>query len=102
MLPMMMSAAVVGLFWQLLYARPGASINYVLGLGDLACCRMPDIALYAVAITDIWMWAPFVMLLSLAGLSAVPSNFTKPQRSTALAHGTHSPASPCHWLLLSY
>jgi multiple sugar transport system permease protein len=32
------------------------------------------VALYAVAITDIWMWAPFVMLLSLAGLSAVPQH----------------------------
>ena len=26
----------------------------------------------AIAITDIWMWSPFVMLLSLAGLSAIP------------------------------
>ena len=34
----------------------------------------PDMALYAVAITDIWMWSPFVMLLSLAGLSAVPKH----------------------------
>jgi multiple sugar transport system permease protein len=34
----------------------------------------PQAALYAVAITDIWMWAPFVMLLSLAGLSAVPQH----------------------------
>jgi multiple sugar transport system permease protein len=34
----------------------------------------PDAALYAVAITDIWMWSPFVMLLSLAGLSAVPKH----------------------------
>ena len=31
-------------------------------------------ALYAIAITDIWMWSPFVMLLSLAGLSAVPKH----------------------------
>jgi multiple sugar transport system permease protein len=31
-------------------------------------------ALYAVALTDIWMWSPFVMLLSLAGLSAVPKH----------------------------
>jgi multiple sugar transport system permease protein len=29
-------------------------------------------ALTAIAITDIWMWSPFVMLLSLAGLSAIP------------------------------
>jgi multiple sugar transport system permease protein len=72
MLPMMMSAAVVGLFWQLLYSPSWGVINYVFGLGDFAWLSDPDIALYAVAVTDIWMWAPFVMLLSLAGLSAVP------------------------------
>lgn len=74
LLPMMMSAAVVGLFWKLLYDPSWGVINYVLGLGDLAWLSDPDIALYAVAITDIWMWAPFVMLLSLAGLSAVPQH----------------------------
>ena len=26
------------------------------------------------ALTDIWMWSPFVMLLSLAGLSAIPKH----------------------------
>src|SRR5260370_2972409 len=34
----------------------------------------PDVALYAIAITDIWMWSPFVMLLCLPGLSAIPSS----------------------------
>ncbi len=34
----------------------------------------PEVALYAIAITDIWMWSPFVMLLCLAGLSAIPSS----------------------------
>ena len=74
LLPMMMSAAVVGLFWQLLYSPIWGPINYVLGLGDFAWLSNPDAALYAVAITDIWMWSPFVMLLSLAGLSAVPKH----------------------------
>lgn len=74
MLPMMMSAAVVGLFWRLLYDPSWGPLNYVLGLGDLAWLSDADLALYAVAITDIWMWAPFVMLLSLAGLSAVPQH----------------------------
>ncbi len=74
LLPMMMSAAVVGLFWQLLYSPNWGPINYVLGLGDFAWLSNPDSALYAVAITDIWMWSPFVMLLSLAGLSAVPKH----------------------------
>ena len=72
LLPMMMSAAVVGLFWKLLYDPSWGVINYALGLGDFAWLSDPDAALFAIAITDIWMWAPFVMLLSLAGLSAVP------------------------------
>jgi multiple sugar transport system permease protein len=74
LLPMMMSAAVVGLFWQLLYSPSWGPINYVFGLGDFAWLSDRNAALYAIAITDIWMWSPFVMLLSLAGLSAVPKH----------------------------
>ena len=70
----MMSMAVVGLFWKLLYDPSWGPINFFLGLGRFEWLSNPDVALYAVAITDIWMWSPFVMLLSLAGLSAVPGN----------------------------
>ena len=74
LLPMMMSMAVVGLFWQLLYSPSWGIINYALGLDDFEWLSNPDVALYAVALTDIWMWSPFVMLLSLAGLSAIPQH----------------------------
>jgi multiple sugar transport system permease protein len=74
LLPMMLSAAVVGLFWQLIYSPSWGPINYILHLGDFGLLSNADTALYAVAITDIWMWSPFVMLLSLAGLSAVPKH----------------------------
>jgi multiple sugar transport system permease protein len=74
LLPMMMSMAVVGLFWQLLYSPSWGIINYALGLEDFEWLSNADVALYAVALTDIWMWSPFVMLLSLAGLSAIPQH----------------------------
>jgi multiple sugar transport system permease protein len=74
LLPMMMSMAVVGLFWKLIYDPSWGPLNYALGLGNFEWLSNPSVALYAVAITDIWMWAPFVMLLSLAGLSAVPQH----------------------------
>lgn len=74
LLPMMLSMAVVGLFWKLLYDPSFGIINYALGLGKFEWLADPDVALYAVAIVDIWMWSPFVMLLSLAGLSAVPKH----------------------------
>src|SRR5438132_5789828 len=74
LLPMMMSAAVVGLFWQLLYNPSWGIVNYLLGLERMEWLSNQEAALYAIAITDIWMWSPFVMLLSLAGLSAIPSS----------------------------
>jgi multiple sugar transport system permease protein len=72
LLPMMMSMAIVGLFWKLLYNPSWGIVNYLLGLEKFEWVSNPDFALLAIAITDIWMWAPFVMLLSLAGLSAIP------------------------------
>ncbi|AXI45651.1 ABC transporter permease [Sulfitobacter sp. SK012] len=74
LLPMMLSMAVVGLFWKLLYDPNFGIINYFLGLGKFEWLADPDMALWAIAIVDIWMWSPFVMLLSLAGLSAVPKH----------------------------
>jgi multiple sugar transport system permease protein len=74
LLPMMLSAAVVGLFWKLLYDPSFGIINYAFGLGTFEWLANPKMALYAIAIADIWMWSPFVMLLSLAGLSAVPKH----------------------------
>jgi multiple sugar transport system permease protein len=74
LLPMMLSMAVVGLFWKLLYDPNFGIINHAFGLGNFEWLANPDMALYAVAIVDIWMWSPFVMLLSLAGLSAVPKH----------------------------
>ena len=74
LLPMMLSMAVVGLFWQLLYSPNWGIINYALGLNDFSWLSNPEVALYAVALTDIWMWSPFVMLLCLAGLSAIPQH----------------------------
>ncbi len=89
LLPMMMSMAVVGLFWQLLYSPSWGIINYALGLEDFEWLSDPDVALYAVALTDIWMWSPFVMLLSLAGLSAIPQHLYEAaaiDRASALVH----------------
>lgn len=74
LLPMMLSMAVVGLFWKLLYDPNFGIINHVFGLGNFEWLANPDMALYAIALVDIWMWSPFVMLLSLAGLSAVPKH----------------------------
>jgi multiple sugar transport system permease protein len=50
--------------------------NAVTGPDMLASsfARQPvsDLALYAVILVDVWMWTPFIMLLILSGLRAIP------------------------------
>ena len=74
LLPMMMSMAVVGFFWKLLYNPGWGIINYILGLGEFVWLANPKMTLISITITDIWMWSPFTMLLALAGLSAIPKH----------------------------
>ncbi len=75
LIPMMSAPVVVGLFWKLIYNPNFGIVNYLLGF---AAGRGPDwlgsatLALWAIVIVDVWMWSPYVMLLSLAGLSAIP------------------------------
>ena len=95
LLPMMLSPAVVGLFWKLLYDPSWGILNYALGLGKFEWLTDPKLALYAVAITDIWMWSPFVMLLSLAGLSAVPKHLYEAASIDRAGSWYTLPASHC-------
>jgi len=83
LIPMMLSPVVVGLFWKLIYNPTYGFFNYMVGLGstvpglDMLASRVanqptPGLALFAVALVDVWMWSAFVMLLVLSGLNAIP------------------------------
>jgi multiple sugar transport system permease protein len=71
-LPMTMSPVIVGIMWKLFYNPNYGMFNMLLGLGKIDWTSDPSINLFGVVIADVWMWTPFVMLLSIAGLSAVP------------------------------
>jgi multiple sugar transport system permease protein len=78
LIPMMLSPVVVGFFWRLLFNPSSGIFNYALGYTTPASAPGPDwlaeanLALWAVVIVDVWMWTPFVMLLCLSGLNAIP------------------------------
>jgi multiple sugar transport system permease protein len=83
LIPMMLSPVVVGLFWKLIYNPTFGYFNYLIGFSnpslgpDMLASRwagqpVPGLALTAVVIVDVWMWSPFVMLLVLSGLKAIP------------------------------
>ncbi len=83
LIPMMLSPVVVGLFWKLMYNPTFGIFNYLIGFtnpaqapdflaSSFARKPVPGLALWAVVIVDVWMWSPFVMLLVLSGLRAIP------------------------------
>lgn len=75
LVPMMLSPVVVGLFWKLIFNPQSGIFNYLLGFAagqGPDWLKDPKLALWAVVIVDVWMWAPFVMLLCLSGLNAIP------------------------------
>jgi multiple sugar transport system permease protein len=83
LVPMMISPVVVGLFWKLIYNPNFGFFNFIVGAGnaglgvDMLASKwfghsQPGLALLAVVIVDVWMWSPFVMLLVLSGLNAIP------------------------------
>jgi multiple sugar transport system permease protein len=71
-LPMTMSPVIVGLMWKLFYDPNWGMFNYLLGFGKIDWATDSKYNLYASVIADVWMWTPFVFLLALAGLSAIP------------------------------
>ncbi|MGC8879257.1 MAG: carbohydrate ABC transporter permease [Anaerolineae bacterium] len=75
LIPMMLSPVVVGKFWAMIYNPTFGPLNYLLGMPPPRgpdWLANPQFALWAVVLVDVWMWSPFVMLLCLSGLKAIP------------------------------
>lgn len=80
LIPMMLSPVVVGLFWRFILDPSWGLMNYLLSLlpgfsskaRNIMWLTKPGMAVFSLVIIDTWMWSPFMMLLSLAGLSAIP------------------------------
>ena len=83
LIPMMLSPVVVGLFWKYMFNPGWGYLNFLLGFSNPAVAPdwlasawarkpVPGLALLSVVLVDVWMWTPFVMLLVLSGLKAIP------------------------------
>ncbi len=79
LLPMMLSPVIVGKFWYYLLDANFGVVNWLLQLlhlqnpaNPLVWTTSSDNAIWSLVLVDTWMWSPFVMLISLAGLNAVP------------------------------
>jgi len=75
-LPMMLSPAVVGVFWTYIYQPQAGIFNYIINFfydfGEFSMIGDVALAPWSIIIVDTWIWSPFVMLLCLAGLRSIP------------------------------
>ena len=78
LIPMMLSPAVVGVFWTYLYQPQTGIFSYIINIfadvGPVDMIGSVDLAPWAIIIVDTWMWSPYVMLLCLAGLKSIPES----------------------------
>jgi len=77
LVPMMLPTVVVGVVWRLLLNPNFGAINGTLkqagiNTDGLTWTASPRLALLAVIAVDVWQWTPFVFLILLAGLQAIP------------------------------
>ncbi|MFQ5834400.1 MAG: carbohydrate ABC transporter permease [bacterium] len=76
LLPMMFSPVVIGKFFNFILDTNWGILNYILGVlfgfPKIAWTTSYEWAVYSLVITDVWIWTPFMLLLTLAGLSTVP------------------------------
>jgi multiple sugar transport system permease protein len=77
LVPMMLPTVVVGIVWRLMLNSNFGAINGTLkrfGLNTeaLTWTGSPRLAFLSVIVVDVWQWTPFVFLVLLAGLQAIP------------------------------
>lgn len=75
LVPMMLSPAVMGLYWSLILNGNYGLLNQALGalgLGEPQWLTDRDLKFWSILLIDVWMWTPFMMLIALAGLSSIP------------------------------
>ncbi len=76
LLPMMLSPAVVGVFWTYIYQPQSGIFNYIVNFfidaGSFTMIGDVSLAPWAIVLVDTWMWTPYVMLICLAGLRSIP------------------------------
>lgn len=74
-LPILVPPVAIGCMWRLMYDFDFGIFNQALtalGLEPQAWLATPRLAMISVILVDIWHWVPFVFLILLAGLEALP------------------------------
>ncbi len=73
--PMVLTPVAAGTFWRLIYDPTFGVLNFMMrsvGLSTVDFLGNARTAFAAVLAVDVWMWTPFMVLMTLAALGSVP------------------------------
>ena len=83
-LPVMLSLALIGIIWELIYSSNYGLINTVIGHNRndnlIDWLGNPHLALPSVMLVPLWQWGGNVMIVFLAGLMIIPSEYYESAR----------------------
>jgi multiple sugar transport system permease protein len=77
LVPMMLAPVVVGVVWRLMLnsnfgALNGTLKSFGINTENLTWTASPKLAMASVIAAEVWQWTPFMFLILLAGLQAIP------------------------------
>ena len=76
-LPMLFVPVSIAQLWRYNYSDYWGLVNLgvqALGGKSVPWLASPDTAIWAIMVTDIWAWSPYMFLILLAGLQALPTD----------------------------
>jgi multiple sugar transport system permease protein len=83
-IPMVLAPVVVGIIFRLIYDSEFGMPNYILEnilhLPRADWLGSPALALPSIMLMDIWQWTPFMFIVLLAGLQAIPVDLLEAAR----------------------
>lgn len=75
-MPMMATPVAIALVWTMMFHPQLGVLNYLLslvGIGPSEWVFARHTVIPSLALVEVWLWTPFVMIIVLGGLAAVPS-----------------------------
>lgn len=72
LLPLMLPPVIAGMMWKTMLASNSGPVNFIFGLGSYAWFSNVLSARFVVILIEVWASTPFVALILLSGLQALP------------------------------
>jgi multiple sugar transport system permease protein len=83
LIPMVIAPVAAGTLWRMMLDRTYGVINYLLsfiGISPISWLGDPAVAIYTIVAVDIWQFTPYVTMLVLSSIKAIPRSFFESAR----------------------